>query len=67
MKFKDFMELYDNWNETTVVDDDDSNLIVRGRTSKIMFGDGELYMPNLMEREVVSFGFFNDELCVIVH
>ena len=61
MKFKEFMELYDNWNGFIKVNDDNCDIMVFGRTYAIMDNHSELF-----EMEVVSFGFYDDELCVRV-
>lgn len=60
MKFKDFMNMYDNWNGITVVNDDNLDLIVKGTTLNIV-EEG-----CLSDMTVVSFGFYNNELCVRV-
>lgn len=73
MKFTDFMELYDNWNGITKVNDDNLNTIVIGRTLDIM-ECVENFNPmttvknyaELFNMEVVSFGFYDDEFCVRV-
>lgn len=73
MKLKQFMEMYDNWNGITKINDDNLDTIVKGRTLNIME-----YVENfhpmtkvknykeLMEMEVVSFGFYDEEFCVRV-
>ena len=61
MKFKDFMDMYDNWNGTTVVNDDNLDMIVKGRTSSIVEWEDYLW-----DMEVVSFGFYDNEFCVRV-
>lgn len=71
MTFKQFMEMYDNWNETTKVNDDNLDTIVHGATIDIMeciepiheLSKVENYNA-LFEMEVVAFGFYDDELCV---
>ena len=60
MKFRQFMELYDNWNGITVVNDDNLDCIVKGKTNVIMD------RKDLYEKEVVSFGFYDGEFCVRV-
>lgn len=70
MKFKDFMDLYENWNGTTVVNDDDLNPIIKCKTSSLMFAEKDTYLSKLLctllNMEVVSFGFYDNELCVRV-
>ena len=73
MTFKQFIEIYDNWNGTTKVNDDNLNTIVHGATIDIMecvesiheLSKVENYNA-LLEREIVSFGVYDDELCVRV-
>lgn len=59
MTFKNFMDLYDNWNETLVVNDNNLNPIVKGNVLDIM--DSEQY---LFKKEVIAFGFYDNELTV---
>ena len=67
------MEMYDNWNGITKVNDDNLDAIVIGRTVYIM-ECMENFNPmtkvknyaELFEMEVVSFGFYDDEFCVRV-
>lgn len=70
MKFKQFMDMYDNWNEITEVNDDNLNTIVIDDTYKIMECISELKgvenYEKLFNMEVVSFGFYDDEFCVRV-
>lgn len=73
MKFKAFMDMYDNWNGITKVNDNNLDTIVKGRTLNIM-ECVEQFNPRtkvenyekLFEMEVVSFGFYDDEFCVRV-
>ena len=61
MKFKKFLELYDNWNGTTVVNDNNLKCVVRDNTLNIFETRKDLH-----EKEVVSFGFYDNELVVRV-
>lgn len=61
MKFKDFMNMYDNWNGIVVVNNRILNLIAKGTVSYIMEEEN-----GLLDEEVVSFGFYDNELCVRV-
>lgn len=73
MNFKTFLEMYDNWNGITCVNDDDLNLIVGGRTVDI-YNRVTPFCPTssiksyekLFESEVVAFGFYDEEFCVRV-
>lgn len=64
MRFKDLLDLYDNWNGITVVNDDHLNCIVRTRTMHIGFNDTLVDYSKLYDKEVVSFGFFDNEFGV---
>ena len=59
MKFKDFMDLYDNWNGITVINDDSLNQITKGKTDTVVKEN-----PQLWDVEIVSFSFYDNELCV---
>ena len=64
------MEMYDNRNGITKVNNDNLGTIVIGNTLEIIecipMLDGVKNYNQLFEMEVVSFGFYNDELCVRV-
>lgn len=70
MKFKQFMEMYDNWNGITKVNDNNLGTIVVGKTFKIMYRALDLKVvesyDKLFEMEVVAFGFYDNELCIRV-
>lgn len=61
MKFKDFLEMYDNWNGIVVVNDNNLRCIAQDK-GLLMYEKH----PELYKREVVSFGFYDNELCVRV-
>ena len=61
MNFKKFMELYANYNGNLVVNDDDLDLIVKGRVVSVMDNRKDLW-----NMEVVVFDFLDNELCVRV-
>lgn len=60
MKLRDFVNLYDNWNGILVVNDDNLDPIVKGEV------EVALSYENVNEKEVVAFGFYDNELCVRV-
>ena len=73
MNFKDFMEMYDNWNGITKVNDNNLNVIVEGHTLAIMECTENFTSTSSVENyeklfamKVVAFGFYDDELCVRV-
>ena len=60
MNFKDFIDLYDNWNGVTVVNDDKLSCRLINNTALVAEDD------SLWDMEVVSFGFYDDQLCIRV-
>ena len=60
MRLKEFLKMYDNWNGYVVINDDELNPIIRGRLSYVLF------RGNVDEKEVIEFGFYDDELVVRV-
>lgn len=61
MTFKEFMELYDNWNGITRVNDNSLNMLVEGDTHRIYEENEDLH-----EKEVTAFGFYDGILTVRV-
>lgn len=61
MNFKDFMEMYDNWNGVTRVNDNDLNMIVEDKTNIIMDNRKDLY-----DKKIVAFGFYDGLMTVRV-
>lgn len=59
MKFKNFLELYDDWNGITVVNDNKLNIITKDHTVNIYDS-----RKDLCDKEIVAFGFYNGELTV---
>ncbi len=60
MKCREFLDMYDNWNGIVCINDDNLDLIVKGEPDVV------LSYRNTFEMEVVSFGFYDNELCVRV-
>lgn len=60
MRLEEFLEMYDNWNNNVVINDDELNLIIKGPPSYI------LSYGNVGGKRVVAFGFCDGELCVRV-
>lgn len=58
MKLKDFLTRYD-WTGTVCINDDNLNCITKGNF-------WNLKLHELGDREVVAFGFYDNELCVRV-
>lgn len=61
MKLREFLNMYDNWNGIVCVNDDDLNLIIKGKPEVVLSSSGDLYT-----REVLAFGFYDNALCVRV-
>ena len=70
MNFREFMNMYDNWNGVTRINDNNLHTVVVARTLDIMecmpVLSGVENYKELFEKEVVSFGFYDEELCVRV-
>lgn len=73
INFREIMDMYDNWNGITKVNDDELEVVVKGKTVDIM----ECLVPfsektkvesynELFNMEVVAFGFYDNEFCVRV-
>ena len=60
MKCREFLNMYDDWNGIICVNDDNLNLIVKGKADVV------LSYKNVYKMEVVSFGFYDEELCIRV-
>ena len=58
MKLRDFVDLCDNWNGILVVNDDNLKPTVKDKV--------EAAALSLYEKEVVAFGFYDNELYVRV-
>lgn len=61
MILKDLLEMYDNWNGETRVNDDELNTIVQMRTYRLYDT-----RKDLLSHEVVAFGFYDDLFTVRV-
>ena len=59
MKFEDFLEMFDDWNRTVVVNDNNLDRILSDKGYLVWENHKELF-----DREVVSFGFYNNKLCI---
>lgn len=71
MKLKDFLKLYDNRNGTIKINDDNLETIVIGDTVGIMYGhcafaQSRYSYSQLWNKEVVTFGFYDNKLCIRV-
>ena len=58
MKLRELLDMYDNWNGITVINDDNLEPIVKEKTSVIVEDE------RFVNCEVVSFGFYDNEFCV---
>lgn len=59
ISLKRLLEMYDDWNGRTRVNDNELNVIVEDRTVNIYDNRKEL-----LQKEVVAFGFYDGELTV---
>ncbi|MBT9841487.1 hypothetical protein [Blautia sp. MCC283] len=55
MPFGALLELYDNWNGETKVNDDNLEMITKGKTLDIFE-----QRKDLLDRTVVAFGFYDN-------
>ena len=62
MNLKEFMDLYDDWNGNTVINDNELKTIYKGNTEKLVQHGGK----DWLNKEVVSFGYYENQLCVRV-
>lgn len=58
MTIKELLDMYDNWNAITKINDCNLNCIAKDATSKIAEND------ELASKKVVSFGFYDNEFCI---
>lgn len=61
MSLNKLLDMYDNWNGITKVNDTNLNTIVKTKTWQLY----ENY-KDLCAKQVVSFGFYDGEFCVRV-
>lgn len=66
MNLRELLDLYDNWNGMLKVNDDSLQTLYRGKTMDFAFTDGMYYDAELMKRQVVAFGFYDNEFTVRV-
>ena len=61
MKFKKFMDMYDNWNGITRVNDNKLKTIIEEKTHVVMDTRADLF-----DKKVVAFGFYDGVMTVRV-
>ena len=61
MNFKKFMDMYDNWNGITRVNDNKLKTIVEDKTHVIMDTRKDLF-----NKKVISFGFYDGIMTIRV-
>lgn len=61
MRLKDLLDVYDNWDNDVVINDDDLEPILKGRIMNL-YDDGK--MDDLLDWDVVVFGFYDGEIAV---
>lgn len=65
MILKEFLDLYDNWNGYAVINDNNLKLYARCKTAALAENKDNNYTTPL-NSEVVSFGFYDNELTIRV-
>lgn len=60
MTVRSILEMYDNWNTTVIVNDNNLREIARGKGYEIYDNTDLVNLP------VSSFGFYDDEFCIRV-
>ena len=58
MKLRELLDMYDNWNGITVINDDNLEPIIKDKTSAIVENE------RFLDYKVVAFGFYENEFCV---
>ena len=58
MKLRELLDMYDNWNGITVINDDNLEPIIKDKTSAIVENE------RFLDCEVVAFKFYENEFCV---
>ena len=62
---RDFLEKLDDWNLTIVINNDDLVMIKKCKVQEMMFENTDENSV-ILNRNLVAFGFYNDELTVRV-
>ena len=62
MVFKEFIEIYDNWDARIRINDNTLRIIIDARGLNIYDNVG--LMSAIGNKEVVAFGFYDKELCI---
>ena len=65
MRVIELMGLFDNWNKFLVISDDSLNHILDGEKVFEVYDKRERY-KDILNKEVVSFGFYDDDFCIRV-
>jgi len=61
VSLKQLLEMYDNWNEITIINNDKLNTIIEEKAYKIYH-----IRKDLLDKEVVAFGFYDGVMTVRV-
>ncbi len=59
------MCLFDNWSKNLVVNDENLEPILNGKTVLKVFEEREKY-KSILNKEVMAFGVYDDDICVRV-
>ena len=65
MRVIELMCLFDNWNKFLVISDDNLNHILDGEKVFEVYDKKEKY-KDILNKDVVSFGFYDDDFCIRV-
>lgn len=61
MRLKDLLDVYDNWDNDIVINDDDLKPILKGRIMDL-YNDEKI--DDFLDWDVVAFGFYDGEITV---
>ena len=61
MRLKDLLDVYDNWDNDIVINDDDLKPILKGRIMDL-YNDEKI--DDFLDWDVVAFGFYDGEIAV---
>lgn len=61
MRLRDLLDAYDNWDDNIVINNDNLEPILKGSVMNL-YDDGK--MDDLLDWDVVAFGFYDDEIAV---
>lgn len=60
------LNLFDDWNKYIIINDNSLNRLYNARTKIFEFMDEKEKHKDLLGKEIVSFGLYDDDFCVRV-